>query len=176
MAIDEVVRRNITPMDIDIPVLLLLVKRTNLVPETIAQLAKQNTSDLKKPLKVSNSHLSTSIGMHKLCTDRGWSMEGKGLNLYRDHPTFETLGVLDPGGLVHANTISTSIEASSDIAVNAQKLFVILIPSLESDHILPGTHLCSSVNWCKVNEIAKVTAGELNDEGIVHFIKPTSSK
>ncbi|KAI0228425.1 putative E3 ubiquitin-protein ligase HERC4 [Lamellibrachia satsuma] len=52
VAIDEVVRRNITPMDIDIPVLLLLVKRTNLVPETIAQLAKQNTSDLKKPLKV----------------------------------------------------------------------------------------------------------------------------
>ncbi|KAK2171878.1 hypothetical protein NP493_1016g01015 [Ridgeia piscesae] len=52
VAVDEVVRRNITPADIDIPVLLLLVKRTHLVPETIAQLAKQSTSDLKKPLKV----------------------------------------------------------------------------------------------------------------------------
>ena len=54
VAVDEVVRRNITPADIDIPVLLLLVKRTHLVPETIAQLAKQSPSDLKKPLKVRN--------------------------------------------------------------------------------------------------------------------------
>ena len=58
MAVDEVARRNIigsiTPMELNMPVLLLLVKRTNLVPATIVQLAKQSTADLKKPLKVSN--------------------------------------------------------------------------------------------------------------------------
>ena len=61
MAVDEVARRNIigsiTPMELNIPVLLLLVKRTNLVPATIVQLAKQSTADLKKPLKVSNVNL-----------------------------------------------------------------------------------------------------------------------
>ena len=62
MAVDEVARRNIigsiTPMELNMPVLLLLVKRTNLVPATIVQLAKQSTADLKKPLKVSKYLLS----------------------------------------------------------------------------------------------------------------------
>jgi len=56
LAVDEVNRRNIAslflPIDPVNPYLVLHVSRTNLVQDTIEQLAKQAVMDLKKPLKV----------------------------------------------------------------------------------------------------------------------------
>ena len=40
----------------------------------------------------------------------------------------------DPGRPAHANTISTSIEASSHDAMAERQLFVLIIPALESHH------------------------------------------
>ncbi|XP_041363097.1 probable E3 ubiquitin-protein ligase HERC4 [Gigantopelta aegis] len=55
-AIDEVHRRNFTslflPIDPVNPCLLLFVTRTNLVRDTLEQLSKHSSADLKKPLKI----------------------------------------------------------------------------------------------------------------------------
>ena len=42
----------------------------------------------------------------------------------------------DPADLLTANTISTSIEASSHDAIAERQLFVLITPALESHHVL----------------------------------------
>ena len=58
MAVDEVARHNFSSLfsrviDPVSPLLLLCVSRQNIVQDTVNQLSKYGSGDLKKPLKVS---------------------------------------------------------------------------------------------------------------------------
>ena len=94
-----------------------------------------------------DDHL-TRPDQHPICP---FFLQTKALNLWHASPTFIVQGMLHfaSGIPVHANTISTSVEASSHAAIAAHKLFVLIIQSLKSI-LLSGTHLYRWVNWGKV--------------------------
>ena len=68
-----------------------------------------------------------------------------GVVLYRAHPTFVSRGALQfvPSGSVHANAISTYIEAFMHGAIAARKLFSPIILRLMKFSL----YRCSQLNW-----------------------------